>query len=173
MSFPSHYHTESRLALTFLPLPLEFQDCSTIMAYVGWHETLGLAHSWQALCLLTITASALTPPSYLSDLKGARRAENNYLPGPWLHSTVGSRAELAPQSEPCLQTLPVPSTPSTGRRQLTTGATYLFVPVLSEPDHLVDDAFQGRQEGGVELPLHVHDSAAAPHRRCCSYGPWI
>jgi hypothetical protein len=59
------------------------------------------------------------------------------------------------------------------RQRPQSQGAYLFVPVLSEPDHLVDDAFQGGQEGGVQLPLHVHDPAAAPHGRCRSDGPWI
>lgn len=37
------------------------------------------------------------------------------------------------------------------------------MPVLSEPDHLVHDALQRGEQGGVELTLHVHDPAAAPH----------
>ena len=52
-------------------------------------------------------------------------------------------------------------------------ATYLLVPVLPEPDHLVDDAFQGGQQRRVQLPLHVHDAAAAPHGGRGSDGPWI
>lgn len=37
------------------------------------------------------------------------------------------------------------------------------MPVLPEPDHLVHDALQRGKQGGVELTLHVHDPAAAPH----------
>lgn len=43
---------------------------------------------------------------------------------------------------------------------------HLFVPVLPEPHHLVHDALQGGEQGRVELSLHVHDPAAAPHWGC-------
>jgi len=48
--------------------------------------------------------------------------------------------------------------------QQNTRVPHLLVPVLAKPDHLIDDALQRRQQRGMEVPLHVHDPAAAPHR---------
>ena len=38
-----------------------------------------------------------------------------------------------------------------------------FIPVLPEPDHLVNDPLEAGEDGGVEVALHVHDLAAHPH----------
>lgn len=51
--------------------------------------------------------------------------------------------------------------------------SHLLVPVLPEPHHLIDDALQRGQQRGVQLPLHVHDAAAAPHGRRGSDGPRV
>ena len=50
---------------------------------------------------------------------------------------------------------------------------HLLVPVLPEPHHLVDDALERGEEGGVQLALHVHDAAAAPHGRGGADGPRV
>lgn len=42
-------------------------------------------------------------------------------------------------------------------------SSHLFMPVLPEPHHLVHDTLQRGEQSGVQLPLHVHDPAAAPH----------
>ena len=46
----------------------------------------------------------------------------------------------------------------------------LFVHVLSKPDHLVYDAFQTRKNRRMQIPLHVHDPGAPPHRSGGAYG---
>lgn len=52
-------------------------------------------------------------------------------------------------------------------------AKYLLMPVLSEPDHLIHNAFQGGQKGWMQFPLHVHDPAASPHWGSGSDGPRV
>lgn len=53
------------------------------------------------------------------------------------------------------------------------GVAYLLVPVLSEPHHLVHNALQRWEQCGVQLSLHVHDAAAAPHGCRGPDGAWI
>lgn len=51
--------------------------------------------------------------------------------------------------------------------------SHLFMPVLPEPHHLVHDALQRGEQRGMQLPLHVHDPAAAPHGGGGPDGPWV
>ena len=44
-------------------------------------------------------------------------------------------------------------------------AQHLLVPALPEPNHLVDDALERRQQRRVEVAQGVHDLAAPPHLR--------
>lgn len=52
-------------------------------------------------------------------------------------------------------------------------SSHLFMPVLPEPHHLVHDALQGGEQGWVQLPLHVHDPATAPHWGSGPNRPWV
>lgn len=52
-------------------------------------------------------------------------------------------------------------------------SSHLLMPVLSKPHHLIHNALQGGQQGWMQFPLHMHDSAAAPHRGCGSDWPRV
>lgn len=52
-------------------------------------------------------------------------------------------------------------------------SSHLLMPVLSKPHHLIHNALQGGQQGWMEFPLHMHDSAAAPHRGSGSDWPRV